>query len=66
MILELVLGVLVLAGIFTAVKARPVRRFKGKARILGRKRHNYVRLFPNPGLQIGSFHWCRAKHRRGF
>lgn len=29
------------------------------------KRQKYIRLYPNPGFNIGSKHWCRAKGRRG-
>lgn len=39
------------------------KRFRSKLRTLALGGDNFVSLYPNPGIQLGSFHWCKARGR---
>ena len=50
----LILAILVVGALFKWQLPKQVRMIT-----FGKR--DYVRFFPNPGLTIGAFHWCRYR-----
>lgn len=54
---------IVLAAVAGGVSALFKWRLPKQLRALTFGRGNYVRFYPNPGVAIGDFHWCRNRGR---